>query len=109
MSTSRRYYEDHGNAYRSDGPSIDYAPGPSFTIQAHDFAGRFLYEANKQIEDAKIAVSKLAYASTRANAFGASDDKLEELKNAARDVEMAIAKVIEDLSRAANDQRGEAA
>ena len=100
MGKAHRFYEDHGNAYRSDGPSQSYAPGPTLqVIPTASIAGQFIHRCMTEAETARIALERIEYAHSRAVAFNAQDDQLQGVVDACRDVEMALAKVIAQLTR----------
>ena len=87
-------------AFPTDGPTQGYCATPKFSVMpGYDPAEEWVYKASQAAKDAQIAASKLAYASEMAVRWKAREEKLEELKQAARDCEMALAEVIAKLCR----------
>ena len=76
-----------------------------FSSTPHNFAGRAAYEFKKAAEEASIALGRMETRASDAVRWKLEDDKMEELKQAARDCEMAIARVLEELEarKAARD------
>jgi len=72
-----------------------------FTIVREDRAGRLAYEAQKHINDMRIAAQRLDRVAEDLARQNASDEAIESLKNAARDCEMALAAAIAKLGGAA--------
>ena len=88
-------YRDHGPL--SDANATPYAPAPRFTITQHDEAGRQIYLAKVAAEGARIDLERMAGSIDRATMWKATDEQLEDVKNAARDCEQALAAVIAQL------------
>lgn len=72
-----------------------------FTVVREDRAGRLVYEAQRHINDMRIAAQRLDRVAEDLARQNASDEAIESLKNAARDCEMALAAAIATLGGAA--------
>lgn len=96
MAATRHAYRDHGAL--SDAGSLPYAPAPALqVIPTASIAGQFLHTCARELADAEIALRRVAYAAGRANAFNATDEQLEGLRQSARDCEMVLAEAIRQL------------
>lgn len=90
-------FRDFGS--RSDpGDQAYAAPADLQVIPTASIAGQFVYQCGQALRDADIMLARAAYTASRANAFGATDEQLEGLKNSARDCQLAIAAAIEALT-----------
>ena len=88
-------YRDHGPL--SDRRAQPYAPAPRFTITPDNRASRLAYEAGQHCETMRIAASRLDYVAERLAAQPDTYEQLEDVKNAARDCERALAAAIAKL------------
>ena len=87
-------YRDHGPGDASETP---YCAAPRFTVTQHDEAGRQIYLAKVAAEGARIDLERMAGSVERATMWHATDEQLEDVKNAAADCERALAAVIARL------------
>lgn len=91
-------FNDHPNAYRSEGPSLNYAPAPKFTCTpTPDQIGRLVYEANQSAEGARVYLNRLERAAESLHGWKATEDQLQGVIDSCRDVEMALAAAIAKL------------
>jgi len=97
MGASKEHdmYRDHGPL--SDRRAQPYCEAPRFTITPDNRASRLAYEAAMHIETMRIEASRLEYVAERLAAQAATYEQLEDVKNAARDCERALAAVIAKL------------
>ena len=75
-----------------------------FTIVREDRTGRLAYEANQHVNDMRIAAQRLDRVAEDLARLRATDEALEDLRNAARDCEMALAAAIAKLCGDADAQ-----
>lgn len=61
----------------------------------------FVFDAQRQVKNARIALSKLKYDADRILGLGVKDGDVAQILAEARDCEMALAAVIDKLARAA--------
>lgn len=66
--SDRRCFEDHGNAYRSEGPSIGYCEPPVISAVPDTTVSRLAYEMQENAESAAIHAQRLERLTSRINA-----------------------------------------
>lgn len=98
--TSKRYYEDHGAGFRSDGPSTGYCEAPRFTAQPTDeIISRLAYELKQEAESAAIHAGRLEKLCERRFADEAYAKATQELNESMTACQNAIADAIAKLTK----------
>lgn len=85
-------FTDHGYW---DGKTDHFKPTVAPTSS---FADQFIYKCMTELEAARISLERVLYSTERAKAFEATQEQLQGVIDAARDVELAIAGVIAKLT-----------
>ncbi len=103
---TQKFYEDHGNAYRSEGPSQAYCEAPKFTSTPDNSVGLLSYKMKTEADNARIASERLVSCTHQAFARQAMLDR--ELIATLDDCQASIKALIERLTGMAADAKAEA-
>ena len=94
-------FNDHGNAFKSEGFETDYAPPPAFSVHSHtDVVGRLAYEMQQEAQSAAIHANRLERLCAQVFADEAYAKASAELNEAMDACAKAIADAVEKLTRA---------
>lgn len=94
-------HADHGNAFRADGETFDYAPPPRFTAQQLDIAGRLTDDMKREAAAATIHIQRLA--SHMQQGFAAEALRDQAVSEAVANCKTALDQAIAYLTR--NEQK----
>ena len=103
-------FNDHGNAFKSEGIELDYAPPPRFSVHANDdLIGQLAFQMKREAATARIHAQRLERLCDQRFADEAYAKASAELNEAMEACAKAIADAIAHLTRNEPKPQSEAA